>query len=263
MSGMGTGCARWGSLLAGFAFLAGVAGCGAGAGGDVGYKPPLVPVKFSVDSQGKPSVSGSKELVTPVGTFSIGAKYSLDSIRSDAVRVVIQNKKIGDTGSRYIYDVTTGDGEFTAVVNGKTTIQVSDRRVLIDVTEGTIESIQLKGIEPVADGTDGNWLAESGDRWENYWDTTFYSPMALSRWAYDDDTIDKWFGVGFLWFLLRLVFALVLGIADLVLLTACFLAAVAAMVFGDLGRNIVYGIEALALLAVVGATAFVVYEDYL
>lgn len=260
---MGTGCARWGRLLTALAFLVGVAGCGAGAGGDVGYTPPLVPVKFSVDSSGQPSISGSKELVTPLGTFSIGAKYSLDSVRSDAVRVVIQNKKAGDAGSRYIYDVTTGSGEFTAVDNGKTTIQVSDRRVLIDVTNGTIESIQLKGVEPVAEDASGNWLTDMGARWDTYWEMSFYSPMALSRWAYDDSTIDKWFGVGFLWFLVHLVLALLFGVLDLVLVVACFVAALAAVVFGDVGRNVVYGIEALIAIGVVAVIGYSAYGGML
>jgi hypothetical protein len=201
-------------------------------------------------------------LVTPLSTFSIGAKYSLAPVPSDAVRVIIQNRKAGEAGTHRIYDVATGKGDFTAVVNGRTTIQVSDRRVLIDVTRGTIESIQLKGIEPVADHTSENWFSKTISGWDAYWETTFYSPFALSRWAYDDATIRSWYGIGFLWFPVRLVFALLLGVFDVILLVSCFFAAVATMLFGTVGRNIVYGLEALAGIAVIGAMGVAVFDGF-
>jgi hypothetical protein len=254
---MGIVLVRLMRLPLGLMFVAVTAGCAAKPATEVGYQPPLLPVRFTIDSAGKPTVSGSKELVTPVGTFSIGAKYSLNPIQRDAIRVIIENKMDGDSGSHRIYDVITGEEDFTAVVNGRTTIHVSDRQVLIDVTEGTIERIEFRAVTPIAVETSENWFAAPFTRWNNYWETAFYSPFALSRWAYDDSTIDRWFGIGFIWFLIRLALAIFLGLIDVILLVACFLAALAAMLFGDVARNIVYGIEALLgiFIIVIGGVA--------
>ena len=54
-------------------------------------------------------------------------------------------------------------------------------------------------------------------RWHKGWDLSFYHPFSFSRWAYDDSTIGKWYGVGFVWFFLRLALALVLGLVDIAL----------------------------------------------
>ncbi|MFB9719197.1 hypothetical protein [Planobispora longispora] len=80
------------------------------------------------------------------------------------------------------------------------------------------------------------------------WKSSFCSPFVLSRWAYDDSTISSWFGLGFLWFLIRLVVALIPGLVDLVLIVACVVAAIAFVLFGTTGQNIVYGLEALLAL---------------
>lgn len=113
--------------------------------------------------------------------------------------------------------------------------------MLIDVTHGTVRTVEFRGAETVIKER----AAGVGDRWQGFWDTCFYSPMALSRWAYDDSTMGSLYGLGFVWFLLRLALAILLGMVDLVLVAATFLAAVAHTFFGPTARNIVYGVEAL------------------
>lgn len=215
------------------------------------YKPVMLPVKFVWGPSGM-EISGDGSIVTPIGIFSIGAKYSLPEKDSDAIYVIIRDRKVAAagtdrTGFDRIYKIAGGAGEFSAVVNGTTTIQVVDRQVLIDVTEGTVRTIQFKRASvAVAEGGPGFW-----DRWGEYWDSSFYSPFALARWAYDDSTMSKWFGIGFAWFMIRFVLALICGVLDVILTVACVLAAIAYMFFGTTGQNIVYGLEVLFALLLV------------
>ncbi|WP_157547789.1 hypothetical protein [Nonomuraea candida] len=223
------------------------AGC---AGTDVkaSYHPAFLPVKIEW-ADGKVQLAGEASLVTPIGIFSIGAEYALPDKEADALYVIIRDAR-GSAGNPqiagfdHIYKVKSGTGQFTAVVNGTAMIQVVDRQVLIDVTDGSVQSIEFKGAQPVVQER----ASTIGDRWQAYWDGSFYSPMALSRWAYDDSTMTSWFGLGFLWFLVRLAVAIVLGLVDLLLTVGCTLAAVAFVIFGPTGRNIAYGVEALAVL---------------
>ncbi|MGW2213892.1 hypothetical protein ACWCSD_02790 [Nonomuraea sp. NPDC001684] len=224
------------------------AGC---AGTDVkaSYHPAFLPVKLEWGSDGKVQVSGETSLVTPVGIFSIGAEYNLPEADDDAFYVVVRDARRSPdkpdvAGFDHIYKVNSGSGEFMAVVNGTAVIQVVRRQVLIDVTNGAVRTIEFKN----AQATVKERSAGIGERWQEYWDTSFYSPMALSRWAYDDSTMSSWFGLGFLWFLVRLALAIVLGVVDVLLVVGCTLAAVAYVLFGPTGRNIVYGVETLLFL---------------
>ncbi|MBB6349488.1 hypothetical protein FHU36_006033 [Nonomuraea muscovyensis] len=231
------------------ATLAIVASAGCAAGEAKGsYKPALLPVKLEWDSSGV-KVTGESSLVTPIGVFSIGAAYSLAGTADDALYVIIRNARKSPAdpsvaGFDHIYKVKSGTGEFTAVVNGTAVIQIVDRQVLIDVTHGTVRTVEFRGAEAAVQER----AAGIDDRWRSHWETCFYSPMALSRWAYDDSTMGSLYGLGFAWFLARLALAIVLGLVDLLLVAATFLAAVAYMFFGPTARNIVYGVEALVFV---------------
>ncbi|MET9336421.1 hypothetical protein [Nonomuraea sp. NPDC003804] len=209
------------------------------------FRPAFVPVSLEWGPGGL-KVSGQSSLVTPVGVFSIGAEYALPDSEDDALYVIVRNATEvppGQTevGFDHIYKVRTGQGEFTAVVNGTTRIQVVDRTVLIDVTDGQVRTITFAQAEV----TVKEHVPGPVERWNTYWAGSFYSPFALSRWAYDDSTMSRWFGLGFVLFLLRLVVAIILGVVDVVLLVCCVVAAVAYVLFGQTGTNIAYGVEVL------------------
>jgi hypothetical protein len=205
------------------------------------YKPPLLPVKLEITPSGV-SVTGDATIVTFLGTFSVGAKYSMAPPGEDTVRVLVLNRNKGPTGFHDIFDVRTGGGRFVAVTNGKTVIQVMDRMVQIDVTDGTVEEISFKTI-------DGE-LPKSADEdavspWRAYWEWSPYHPFGLSRWAYDDSAMSKWYGVGFVWFLVRLCVAILLGLVDLVLTLVFLVAGVFDVLVGETARNIAFGVFAL------------------
>ncbi|MGJ6962524.1 hypothetical protein ACSDR0_11505 [Streptosporangium sp. G11] len=226
-----------------------LAGCSA-SGVEGSYRPAFIPVKFTVNPSGDLQISGESSLVTPVGVFSIGAKYDLPSRDGDAIYVIIRDGNASHdrsiAGFDHIYEIKSGAGEFKAVVNGTTSIQVVNREVLIDITQGTVQTIEFTGAEAVLRERPADIMT----RWEDYWASSFYVPFALSRWAYDDSTMSKWFGIGFVWFLIRLLVALVLFVVDVFLTLGCVLAAVAFVIFGPTGQNIMYGLEVLFTLFV-------------
>ncbi|MGR6916036.1 hypothetical protein ACU635_17495 [[Actinomadura] parvosata] len=233
-------------LMVAVAVLA-ASGC---AGTDIkaSYHPPFLPVKLEWGPGGL-NITGESQLVTPLGVIAIGAEYPLPGKKADALYVIFRDHLTSPdhpeiAGHDHIYQVDSGAGQFTAVVNGTALIQVTDRQVLIDVPAGTVQTVEFKGAQPIVKER----VSTFGEQWQAYWDACFYSPMMLSRWAYDDSTIGDWFGLGFLWFLARLVLAMVLGVVDLMLLVGCTAAAGCFALFGPTGRNMAYGVEALFLL---------------
>jgi hypothetical protein len=126
-----------------FIFVVSTSGCGSMT---VSYRPPFLPVKLAVDSQGNVSVVGEVSLVTFIGEFSIGAEYVLKSA-PETVTVIIRNRGKGQWGTDTIYRVRTGRDKFVAVINGRTLVQIENNQVLIDITDAKVESIEFKRID--------------------------------------------------------------------------------------------------------------------
>jgi len=219
---------------------------------EAGYRPLFLPVKLVITPSGV-SVSGQTSIITPIGEFSIGAKYALPHLGSDAVYVVLRDRKASRLGLDRIYQVRTGVDEFEAVTNGRTAIRIRDRRITIDVTDGTVESVQFRRI-PVSeqaseeDATSA-WWRDAVARWDAGYESSWYKPFAMTRWAYDDSTIGKWYGLGFVWFLVRLAPSLVFGFFDFFLSIVFLVTQVAYWFFGPTGRNVVWGSFVLLLVA--------------
>src|SRR5437588_3683617 len=118
--------------------------CGATGSAGVSYTPPFVPVTFSIDSSGNISVHVAASIVTELGTFSVSGGASASLKADDGTLLVtirhIQNGSLVDT----VYKIQTGQVTVTVVVNGKTTIQITNRSVLIDASQGNIQSIEVK-----------------------------------------------------------------------------------------------------------------------
>lgn len=237
-----------GSILLVFLFpiLSLLSACDPSTSGEIEYQPVLLPIKLTYNGSSI-DIKGEKEIVTFIGTFSIGAKYALPDSDPDAIYVIIRNHKEPPAGFDHIYKVRTGSGDFSAVVNGRTVIQVVDRQVLIDVTDSQVEDIQLKNVEPVPTANGSNLI----EKWDEYWTWAPYKPFSLFTWAYDDSTMSKWYGLGFVYFLIRLALALVLLVFDLILTAVFLVACVAYLLLGADARNVVFGIFALPLFIIV------------
>jgi WD40 repeat protein len=127
--------------------LAGV-GCGhTSVSGGVGYQPVGIPVRFSVDltvhPDGSIAIGGSVGVVTEVGIFSVGANVETNvQPKPDETLLIIRHhvdKGIVDT----VYRIATGE-DVAVTLDGRTVIDVTNHKVLIDVSKGRLESIVVK-----------------------------------------------------------------------------------------------------------------------
>lgn len=76
------------------------ASCAPEADVELGYQPPIVPVRISVNSHGRVSAGFSSKVVTPIGTFDIGGSVSVNALRnkySNKVLIV----RVDDTATVY------------------------------------------------------------------------------------------------------------------------------------------------------------------
>ncbi|MDQ1294083.1 MAG: hypothetical protein QG608_1966 [Actinomycetota bacterium] len=236
---------RFGVLLA-VIFASLVVGCGGQTDVKTGYQPPYLPVRFVYSAEGGFRIEGESEIVTLVGRFSIGADYSIDPPDSQQIVVILRDR---DEGEDRIFRVRSGEGVFTAELNGSTTVQIVDRQVLIDVTNGSVKSVSLKrtpgaGIREKKP----NWWTERRDAWNVGWSESWYEPYAMTRWAYDDSTIGKAYGLGFAWFLFRLALAIGLAVIDTILSFFFLLGQIAYVIGGPTWRNIVHGVAVLFVI---------------
>jgi hypothetical protein len=237
-------------LVLAITILALCAACGGSVQPEVTYKPPLLPVELSLGPSGF-SVKGDATLATVIGDFSIGAKYDLPTRETGGIYVILRDRK---TGYDKIFEIRTGNDQVSAVVNGTTTITVTKDQVLIDVTNGTIKSVQFKRTSStgVTEASSSGWITanrhKAAARWDEGWRESWYHPLQLAKWAYGDSTIEKWYGVGFVWFLLRLLFAIVLFLVDAILTVGFVVGQAAFLLFGPTGRDASYGLMILIVI---------------
>ena len=211
--------------------------CGGTVNPDLSYQAPLfLPFHFSIGKKdNNPTISGNVSAVTELGIFSIGAQFELPPSQPDSMRVILEDRR---TGFDRIYQVRTDGDQFAAVVNGTTTISVSNDEVTIDITNGSIQSVYFKRVDnqiPEAQ-TNGNPVSNvantAAGRWDSGWDRSWYKPFMLSGWAYDDSTVTKWYGAGFVLFFLRLILACFLGIFDCIFTFFFFIGQLFILCFG-------------------------------
>jgi hypothetical protein len=211
--------------------------CGGTVNPDLSYSAPaFLPFHFNIGKHNNnPTISGNVSWISELGVFSIGGQYELPPSQPETMRVILEDRH---TGFDRIYQVRTDGDQFAAVVNGLTTISVSNDEVTIDITNGSIRNISFKRVDnqiPEAQRNANPVSAVTGtaaSRWDSGWDRSWYKPFMLSSWAYDDSTVTKWYGAGFVLFLLRLILAALLGIFDCIFTFFFFIGQLFILCFG-------------------------------
>jgi hypothetical protein len=242
---------RSASTLAVFALLGLLCtACGGTISPKASFKPRFLPFEISIGASGNSTIEGSISWVTDIGEFSIGAQYELPSHNNNDIYVILRNR---GTGFDKVYKVRTDGEQFNAIVNGTTSITVANDQVLIDVTNGSIRSVTFKQVDnQITEASATGWMPKTrhaiAARWDAGWSQSWYKPYSLSKWAYADSTIEKWYGVGFVWFLLRLVFSIILALVDTVLTAGFLLGQLGFILFGPTGRDVIYGLLVLIVI---------------
>jgi hypothetical protein len=232
--------------------------CGATVTPDASYKPPFLPFEISVGASGDSTIEGSISWATEIGEFSIGAQFELPPRRPESIFVILRNR---NTGYDKVYEVQTDGEQFNAVVNGTTNITVTNDQVLIDVTNGNIRSVRFKQVtSPLHEDQATGWIPRAGHwteaRWDAGWSDSPYKPLDLTKLAYDDSTLMKWYGLGFVLFLLRLISAILLFFVDIVLIVIFLVSQLAFILFGLTGRNVFYGLFALLVIIMIAIQVY-------
>ncbi len=117
-----------------------------GASGSLSYTPPIPfpPITISIDTNGNISLHATAALVTEVGTFAVEANvYDNLQPENNVLLLVIrhnQNGKVVDDE----YRIQTGQDEVRVTTNGTTTVDVTQHKVFIDSSNGSIQSIEVK-----------------------------------------------------------------------------------------------------------------------
>jgi hypothetical protein len=209
-------------------------------GGDVtptaSYSAPFkLPFHISIGKQdGRPTLSGNVSWITDLGVISVGLQYTVPPPGPGYILVIVEDRK---TALDHDYQVRTNGYRFAAVVNGTTTISVSNNVVTIDVTSGSVRQISFKRVVAPAhaytSAPGGGWWHTVNSRWDEGWARSWYHPFMLSSWAYDDSTVAKWYGAGFVWFLLRFVLACFLGVIDLIFTVLFYFGQIIVTLFGN------------------------------
>jgi len=244
-------------LLAIFALLGMVSACKGTISPEASFKSNVLPFSISIGASGDSTIEGSLSWATDIGEFSIGARYELPPRPGNSIFVILRDRH---TGYDKIYEVRTDGEHFNAVVNGTTSITVTNDQVLIDITNGNIKSVTFKQVtSQISEASASGWMPKTrhaiAARWDKGWSQSWYKPYALAKWAYNDSTINEWFGIGFVWFLLRLVFAIILTLVDTVLTAGFLLGQLGFISFGPTGRDVIYGLLVLGVIAVIIASA--------
>lgn len=201
--------------------------------------PLFLPAELIVNHRGNVSIQGDTTIVSLVGTLN-PSRISI-AAEDDSLIVIILNENKDETEQYTAYRIKTGEVDYDIVLDGENIIHPKDRQVEVDITDGNIETIAFKKAPETKPGLQ----VRAGDKeWKEAWASLpfGYEPGMLTQWAYDDSTIKKWYGLGFLWFLTRLMLAAILFVVELyVYLLLMIIVDLIYIPFGETARNVSIG----------------------
>lgn len=143
------------------AFLA--ASCAPQAQVEVGYQPPVVPVRISINSRGEVSAGFSSIFITPYGVFDIGGGVSVNALRNDfSNRILVV--RVDDNVT--LYELEDGK-EFKVTFDDSNTLY---KKVALEYeSDGDIilELVSVRVSAPSSEGPSPS--GTSSESSNNYW----------------------------------------------------------------------------------------------
>lgn len=131
--------------VTGFLIL-GVTSCG--LEGSASYKPPGVPVEFTVDTSGAISIGIGDEIVTPIGTFGIDVEKSLTPKDDESIVTILHYA--GGASKKSQYSVKL-DETLYVEVNGNAHLKFANRAVEVTAPRGSQTTIKVADEPPSQD----------------------------------------------------------------------------------------------------------------
>lgn len=117
------------------------------------YKPPFVPVQISVSTNGSLSLDLTQSIVTPIGTFSIAENVSVNRPPVLSTVLLVIRHKVKSAIIDEAFQVDAED--ITVVLDGETNLRVSNKRIFVDASKGTVRKIEVKSGEVPREGSQG------------------------------------------------------------------------------------------------------------
>jgi hypothetical protein len=109
-------------------------------GAAVGFRPPFVPIRFSIDTAGNINLADSQSVTTPLGTFSVEENASQNLKPEDNIYWLTVRHKDGTRIVDTVYQIHTGES-LIIKINGSTTLEFANRSCVVDASSGSVTSI--------------------------------------------------------------------------------------------------------------------------
>ncbi|KXK15871.1 MAG: hypothetical protein UZ14_CFX002000222 [Chloroflexi bacterium OLB14] len=125
-----------------------------------GYQPPIIPVRISVNSQGEVSAEyvNEYEIVTPIGTFDIGAEVSINTLRNNYTNNILI-VRVNDIAT--VYELEEGK-EFNITFDDSNTLY---KKVAFHKEAGGDIILELESVS----NNDDSQTQENSTTSSNYW----------------------------------------------------------------------------------------------
>lgn len=116
----------------------------------ISWKPFFLPFEIKLGTNGI-SVSGETSIVTPIGNVGVWADVNVSERPVEIKSTVIEKtdllviiRDIWSNEGDYLFKIENG-ANLTVVVDGRNEISIKEGKVIIDVSDGNIQSIKFKG----------------------------------------------------------------------------------------------------------------------
>lgn len=116
-----------------------ISGCGDQS---ISYKPTGFPFKVSVNTRGEVLFGAEASISTPIGTFSIEMAQTINP-EEDILTLIVRDRRKAADKVDAVYRIQMEDQNVIVTLDGRTTLEISKRLIVIDVTEGIARTIEF------------------------------------------------------------------------------------------------------------------------
>jgi formylglycine-generating enzyme required for sulfatase activity len=113
-----------------------------GCSQSISYKPTGFPLKVTINNRGEVLFGAEASISTPIGAFSIGVEQTINP-EEDIITLIVRDRRKAADKVDAVYRIQMEDQNVVVTLDGKTTLEISKRLIVVDVTEGTVRTIEF------------------------------------------------------------------------------------------------------------------------